>query len=121
MRNDPSHRLRCAQLDEVLRDAKRYKPSELALVCGDFNLDASNGAAADVLNRADFEDALANRHAPTKPHSFFEQGKIIDWIFARVTDASGVESATLSIRFFSIRFLGSIPIARSRNLQLKFI
>jgi hypothetical protein len=59
---------------------------------------------------------LANRHAPTKPHSFFEQGKIIDWIFARVTDASGVESATLSIRF-----LGAIPIARSRNLQLKFI
>ena len=109
-------RLRCAQLDEVLRDAQRYKPSEPALVCGDFNLDASNGAAADALNRADFEDALANRHAPTKPHSFFEQGKIIDWIFARVTDASGVESATLSIRF-----LGAIPIARSRNLQLKFI
>jgi endonuclease/exonuclease/phosphatase family metal-dependent hydrolase len=76
-------RLRCAQLDEVLRDAQRYKPSEPALVCGDFNLDASNGAAADALNRADFEDALANRHAPTKPHSFFEQGKIIDWIFTR--------------------------------------
>ena len=76
-------RLRCTQLDEVLRDAQRYKPSEPVLVCGDFNLDASNGAAADALNRADFEDALANRHAPTKPHSFFEQGKIIDWIFAR--------------------------------------
>jgi hypothetical protein len=35
-------------------------------------MDASNGAVADALNRADFEDALANRHAPTKPHSFFE-------------------------------------------------
>ena len=76
-------RLRCAQLDEVLRDTQRYKPSEPALLCGDFNLDASNGAAADALNRADFEDALANRHGPTKPHSFFEEGKIIDWIFAR--------------------------------------
>jgi endonuclease/exonuclease/phosphatase family metal-dependent hydrolase len=76
-------RLRCAQLDEVLRDAQRYKPSEPALVCGDFNLDASNGAAADALNRAGFGDALAKSHAPTKPHSFFEQGKIIDWIFAR--------------------------------------
>jgi endonuclease/exonuclease/phosphatase family metal-dependent hydrolase len=76
-------RLRCAQLGEVLRDTQRYKPSVYALVCGDFNLDASNGAAADILRRADFEDALANRHAPTKPHSFFEQGKIIDWIFAR--------------------------------------
>jgi len=39
------NRLRCAQLDEVLRDAQRYKPSEPALFCGDFNLDASNGAA----------------------------------------------------------------------------
>ena len=76
-------RLRCAQLDEALRDTQRYKPSEPALLCGDFNLDASNGAAADALNRADFEDALANRHGPTKPHSFFEEGKIIDWIFAR--------------------------------------
>ena len=76
-------RLRCAQLNEVLIDAQRYRPSAPALVCGDFNLDASNGVAADALNRADFEDALANRHAPTKPHSFSEQGKIIDWIFAR--------------------------------------
>jgi endonuclease/exonuclease/phosphatase family metal-dependent hydrolase len=76
-------RLRGAQLDEVLRDARRYKPDEPALICGDFNLDASNGAAADALNRADFEDALGNRHTPTKPHSFFEQGKIIDWIFTR--------------------------------------
>ena len=77
------NRLRGAQLDEVLRDTQRYKPSVSALVCGDFNLDASNGAAANALNRADFEDALGHGHRPTKPHSFFEQGKIIDWIFAR--------------------------------------
>jgi len=76
-------RLRCAQLNEVLKDAQRYTPSEPVLICGDFNLDASNGAAADALNGANFEDALVNCHAPTKPHSFFEQGKIIDWIFAR--------------------------------------
>ena len=54
-----------------------------ALVCGGFNLDASRGAAADALHRANLEDALSNRRAPTKPHSFFEPGKVIDWIFAR--------------------------------------
>jgi endonuclease/exonuclease/phosphatase family metal-dependent hydrolase len=76
-------RLRCAQLGEVLRDAQQYKAGEAAVICGDFNLNASNGPAADALNRASFGDALANRHAPTKPHSLFDQGKVIDWIFAR--------------------------------------
>ena len=76
-------RLRCAQVDEVLADAQRYKPGTFALVGGDFNLDASSGSAANALNRANFEDALANCYAPTKPHSFFEQGKTIDWIFVR--------------------------------------
>ena len=76
-------RLRCSQLDEVLSDAQRYRPGASALVGGDFNLDASSGSAANALNRANFEDALANCRAPTKPHSFFEQGKMIDWIFVR--------------------------------------
>lgn len=76
-------RLRCSQLGEVLTDVQRYQPNTAAVVAGDFNLDASSSPAADALKRGDFLDALANRHAPTKPHSFFEQGKIIDWIFVR--------------------------------------
>jgi endonuclease/exonuclease/phosphatase family metal-dependent hydrolase len=76
-------RLRCSQLAEVLEDARRYMPDAPALVCGDFNLNASHGAAAEALDHANFTDALANRGASTKPHSFFEQGKVIDWIFAR--------------------------------------
>jgi endonuclease/exonuclease/phosphatase family metal-dependent hydrolase len=76
-------RLRCAQLDEVLRDAQQYKAGVPTVICGDFNLNASNVPAADALNHAGFEDALANHHAPTKPHSFFDQGKVIDWIFSR--------------------------------------
>jgi endonuclease/exonuclease/phosphatase family metal-dependent hydrolase len=76
-------RLRCSQLEEVLSDVKRYNPDTAALVCGDFNLDASRGQAADALNGTNFEDALGNRHSPTIPHSLFEQDKVIDWIFAR--------------------------------------
>jgi endonuclease/exonuclease/phosphatase family metal-dependent hydrolase len=76
-------RLRCSQLDEVLADTKRYSLGTSAVVGGDFNLDASAGPAADALNRANFGDAFTNRHASTIPHSVFEQGKIIDWIFAR--------------------------------------
>jgi endonuclease/exonuclease/phosphatase family metal-dependent hydrolase len=76
-------RLRCAQLEEVLADAKRYGKSMPAIVGGDFNLDASSGNAADALARAEFEDALAKHRAPTKPDSFFEPGRTIDWIFVR--------------------------------------
>jgi endonuclease/exonuclease/phosphatase family metal-dependent hydrolase len=76
-------RLRCSQLVEVLSDAQKYRPGASALIGGDFNLDASSGSVANALRRANFEDALANCHAPTKPHSFFEQGKMIDWIFVR--------------------------------------
>jgi endonuclease/exonuclease/phosphatase family metal-dependent hydrolase len=76
-------RLRSSQLDEVLLDAQRYRPGASAVVGGDFNLDASSGSVANALERANFEDAMASRHAPTKPNSFFEQGKTIDWIFVR--------------------------------------
>jgi endonuclease/exonuclease/phosphatase family metal-dependent hydrolase len=76
-------RLRCAQLGEVLQDAQRYSAATPAVVAGDFNLDASFGSAADALTRAQFQDALANRPASTRPNSLFEQGRTIDWIFAR--------------------------------------
>src|SRR5262249_26324567 len=76
-------RLRCAQLDQLLRDAQQYKAGDSAVICGDFNLNVSTGPAADALSQAGFEDALANHHVSTKPHSFFEQGKVIDWIFSR--------------------------------------
>src|SRR5215813_5023840 len=51
-------RLRCAQLDQLLRDAQQYKAGDFAVICGDFNLNASNGPAADALSQAGFEDAL---------------------------------------------------------------
>lgn len=76
-------RLRCSQLDEALDDAKRYNSETLILLTGDFNLDASTEPAATAISQAQFQDAFANHHAPTTPGSFFEHGRIIDWIFAR--------------------------------------
>jgi endonuclease/exonuclease/phosphatase family metal-dependent hydrolase len=75
--------LRCAQLDETLNDAKQYTWDTPILLTGDFNIDASAGPAAGAISYAQFEDAFADRHAPTTPGSFWEHGRIIDWIFTR--------------------------------------
>lgn len=74
--------LRCSQLDEALVDAMRYNSDTPILLAGDFNLDASSGAAATAISHAQFQDAFANHHGATTPNSFLEHGRAIDWIFA---------------------------------------
>ena len=76
-------RLRCAQLDEVLHDAKRYAFPTPVLVAGDLNFDVSDGPASLAISQAEFRDAFESRHVPTTPHSLFSNGRTIDWIFAR--------------------------------------
>ena len=76
-------RLRCSQLEETLDDAKQYNHDAPVLLTGDFNLDASGGPAAAAISRAQFQDAFANHHAPTTPHSFLENERVIDWVFTR--------------------------------------
>jgi len=76
-------RLRCSQLQEVLEDSKRHTPDTTVLLAGDFNMDVSHGPAASAISRAQFQDAFAKRHVPTTPGSFWEDGRIIDWIFTR--------------------------------------
>jgi endonuclease/exonuclease/phosphatase family metal-dependent hydrolase len=75
--------LRCSQLEEVLADSKRHTSNTAVLLTGDFNMDVSQGPAADAITRAQFQDAFANHHEPTTPGSFLEHGRIIDWIFTR--------------------------------------
>jgi endonuclease/exonuclease/phosphatase family metal-dependent hydrolase len=76
--------LRYSQLEEVLRDARRYDLDTPILLAGDFNLDLSGGPAAASLSRAQFQDAFANQQVPTTPaHSLFNHGRIIDWMFAQ--------------------------------------
>jgi endonuclease/exonuclease/phosphatase family metal-dependent hydrolase len=75
--------LRGSQLDETLDDARRYDANTPTVIAGNFNLDASAGAAATAIGRAQFLDAFANQHVPTTPGSFLEPGRTIDWIFTR--------------------------------------
>lgn len=75
--------LRCAQLDEILHDVERYRWKTPILLGGDFNIDVSGRPAAAAISRAQFQDAFADRHVLTTPGSFWEHGRIIDWIFTR--------------------------------------
>jgi len=75
--------LRGSQLDETLNDARRYDGNTPIVLAGDLNLDVSGGPAATAISRAQFQDALANQHRPTTPHSFLDPGRVIDWIFTR--------------------------------------
>lgn len=74
--------LRCSQLDETIDDAVRYGEGTPILLAGDFNLDVSE-LPASTLTRALFQDGFANRHVPTTPGSFLQNGRVIDWIFSR--------------------------------------
>ena len=75
--------LRCSQLDEALVDAMQYNSDTPILLAGDFNLDASTEPAATAISHAQFQDAFTNHHGATTPDSFLENGRAIDWIFAR--------------------------------------
>ncbi len=75
--------LRCSQMEETLEDARRYEAGTPIVLAGDFNFDVSGGSASTAISQAQFQDAFANQHVPTTPHSFLEPGRIIDWIFIR--------------------------------------
>ena len=76
--------LRLSQIEEVLSDAARQHPESPVIVAGDFNLDASKGAAHLAFAEAGFQDAVATARTPTTPsRSLFEPGRRIDWAFVR--------------------------------------
>ena len=75
--------LRFSQAQEVLSDAARQDPRCPLMIAGDFNLDASKGAAS-AFATAGFQEAIAEPHTPTTPsHRLFEPGRRIDWAFVR--------------------------------------
>jgi len=90
--------LRCAQLGETLEDAHQYDAKMPIVFAGDFNLDVSEGAGATALSQAQFQDAFANHHVPTTPHSLLEEGRIIDWIFTRGPARSSEPKVHRSVR-----------------------
>ena len=76
--------LRLAQLDEVLKDARPYEPTRLAVIAGDLNLNASKLSPADAMARNGFIHAVpTDRLATTPARHLLEPGRHIDWAFVR--------------------------------------
>ena len=77
--------LRCSQLNECLDDGLRCKSTTPKLLAGDLNLDVSRSvAAANAIKQAQFLSTAAKDPVrTTPPHSFFDRGRPIDWIFVR--------------------------------------
>ena len=104
--------LRCCQIVETLEDARRYAAGTPIVLAGDFNFDVSGGSASTAISQAQFQDAFANQHVPTTPHSFLEPGRSIDWIFIRgpirATRAS-VHSSISASDHFPLSAVLSLP------------
>ena len=76
--------LRLAQLDEVLKDARKYKPAHLTVIAGDLNLNASDPAPAEAIARAGFTQVVPTSRLTTTPtRHLLEPGRHIDWAFVR--------------------------------------
>jgi hypothetical protein len=56
-----------AQLNEVLQDAGVYDSTQLVVVAGDLNLNASKSVITDALARAGFRDVVPTSGVPTTP------------------------------------------------------
>ena len=104
--------LRCSQMEETVEDARRYEAGTPIVLAGDFNFDVSGGSASTAIRQAQFQDAFANQHVPTTPHSFLEPGRSIDWIFIRgpihATSAS-VHSSISASDHYPLSVVLSLP------------
>jgi endonuclease/exonuclease/phosphatase family metal-dependent hydrolase len=100
--------LRLAQLDEVLKDARLYKPADLTVIAGDLNLNASDHAPAEAIARAGFTDAApTSRLATTPARHLLEPGRHIDWAFVRVpmqTDKGRIHNSIKASDHYPISF-----------------
>ena len=76
--------LRLAQLNEVLQDTAVYDPTQLVVVAGDLNLNASKSPITAALVGAGFRDVVPTTRVATTPaRHLLEAGRHIDWAFVR--------------------------------------
>ena len=70
------------KLDECSEDTRRYNMP--IILAGDLNLDASQGAAADVLDELSFAPYLRSSLCQDDLTTLlFDRGRSIDWMFTR--------------------------------------
>jgi endonuclease/exonuclease/phosphatase family metal-dependent hydrolase len=70
--------LRLSQLEEILRDAKRYQPGIPVILAGDFNTNSHDSPVVKRLGQAGFRNAVGKETEVTNL-----KGDSRDWIFAR--------------------------------------
>jgi endonuclease/exonuclease/phosphatase family metal-dependent hydrolase len=91
--------LRFAQLNEVLHDAGDYDSTQVVVVAGDLNLNASKPVVMDSLARAGFLDVAPTARIPTTPaRHLLEAGRHIDWAFVRAPVQAGAGKVHRSVR-----------------------
>jgi endonuclease/exonuclease/phosphatase family metal-dependent hydrolase len=114
--------LRLAQLNEVLQDAAVYDSTQLVVLAGDLNLNASKSVMADALARAGFRDVVPTSRVPTTPaRHLLEAGRHIDWAFVRgpvQADAGKVHRSVRGSDHYPISFeLRSADSGLSRRAE----
>jgi endonuclease/exonuclease/phosphatase family metal-dependent hydrolase len=114
--------LRLAQLNEVLHDAGGYDSTQLVVVAGDLNLNASKPVVTDSLARAGFLDVVPTARVPTTPaRHLLEAGRHIDWAFVRgpvQADAGKVHRSVRGSDHYPISFeLRSASSGLSRRAE----
>ena len=70
--------LRLLQLEEILADAKRYRPGIPLIVAGDLNTNSQDSPVVKRLAEAGFRNAIGEEKAVTSL-----RGASLDWIFVR--------------------------------------
>jgi hypothetical protein len=93
--------LRIDQLKEGLTGRRIYDSTQLVVVAGDLNLNASKSFMTDSLARAGFRDVVPTSRVPTTPaRHLLEAGRHIDWDFVRgpgQADAGKVRTGYLNV------------------------
>ena len=86
-------------MNEVLNDAGGYDSTQLVVVAGDLNLNASKPVVMDSLARAGFLDVAPTARIPTTPaRHLLEAGRHIDWAFVRGPVQAGAGKVHRSVR-----------------------
>jgi endonuclease/exonuclease/phosphatase family metal-dependent hydrolase len=70
--------LRLSQLEEIIADAKRYRPGIPLIVAGDLNTNSQDSPVVKRLAEAGFRNAIGEEKAVTSL-----RGASLDWIFVR--------------------------------------
>ncbi len=75
--------LRCAQLIELLEDAKQHSSNLPVIAAGDFNFDVTQPAPASAVSEARFSNPFAGMGIQTTRPPRFGRSKAVDWILIR--------------------------------------